>query len=233
MSILLPQKNLPDLPQPLWLPAPESPRLPVNELHIWRVSIAEPRPGPADDCPVSRDRKEKMRTALFRQDVLERYTIGAGDSPSIVTGPASGLRVAVARCDHLALIAVSRDVREMGLDVERVREDIPFEEMAGGFLDARSQWDLRITWSPQEKARKFFQFWTSSEACSQALCASRSSQSCHVRGFSPEADFVAALAVEGGPEARVLYWNWQCSLDNPINDLITDPIRYCTDTPAE
>ncbi len=59
--------------------------------------------------------------------------------------------MAVAQCDHLALIAVSRNVREVGLDLERVREDIPIEEMAGGFLDARSQWDLRITWCAARK----------------------------------------------------------------------------------
>jgi hypothetical protein len=196
------------LPEPLWLPAPERPTLPVNELHIWRVRIEEPRWSDSDDCPVSRDRADAMKTALFRQDVLERYTLDG--FPGMIAGPASGVRVTAARCDHLALIAVSRTIREVGLDVERVREDIPFEEMAGGFLDVRAQWDLRTTWSPQEKAWKFFQFWTSNEACAQAHPASRASQSCKVRGFSPEADFVAALAVGGGPEAEILYWDWQC-----------------------
>jgi hypothetical protein len=155
---------------------------------------------------IAHDRAEKMQAALYRNDVLDRYTDGAGALP----GPASGLRVTVAQCDHLALIAVSRNVREVGLDVERVRDDIPFEEMADGFLDVRSQWDLRITWSPQEKAWKFFQFWTSNEACEQAHPSSRSSHCCDVRGFSPEAEFIAALAVEGGPDIEVLYWDWAC-----------------------
>ena len=212
MSILLPLKPLPGLPEPLWLPAPEHPELPVNELHIWRARLQEPRWDVQDDCPVSRDRADRLKATLFRNDILRRYTgpEAAGHFPRLLTGPSSGLRIAVAACDHLALIAVSRDVRCVGLDVERVRDDIPIEEMAGGFLDPRSQWDLRVTWSREEKAWKFFQFWTSNEACAQARPSSRSSRSCEVRGFSPEADFIAALAVEGGPEAGVLYWDWSC-----------------------
>ena len=164
------------------------------------------------DTAIPHDHAEKMKAALFRNDVMARYTGRA--IPGILTGPAGGLRIAMAQCDHLALIAVSRNVRQVGLDVERVVRDIPFEEMADGFLDVRAQWDLRITWSPQEKAWKFFQFWTSNEACAQARpSSSHSSQSCQVRGFSPEADFIAALAVEGGPGGGgLLYldWDWQC-----------------------
>jgi len=210
MSILLPPKTLPALSEPLWLPPPEHPDLPVNQLHIWRARMEEPRWSADDEgCPVSRDRAERLKTAIFRQDVLGRYTRGEDAIKGIIPGPTSELRVTVARCDHLALIAVTRNVRGMGLDLERVREDIPFEEMAGGFLDAPSQWDLRITWSPQEKAWKFFQFWTSNEACAQAHPSSQFTHTCQVRRFSPEADFIAAVAVEGGPETDVHYWDWQ------------------------
>jgi hypothetical protein len=221
MSILLPLKPLQGLSKPLWLPAPEYPGLPVNELHIWRASLdsVPDAPGRHSTCPVSRDGTDKLKAALFRKDILERYTNPESGPahPTIVSGPASGLRIAIAQCDHLALIAVSRDVRRIGIDVERVCQDIPIEEMAGGFLDAHSQWDLRITWSPQEKAWKFFQFWTSNEACEQARPSSRTSHACQVRGFSPEADFIAALAIEGGPEAEVLHWDWN---GEGINDHI-------------
>jgi hypothetical protein len=207
MSILLPLKPLPDLAEPLWLPGPDRPGLPGDELHIWRARLTGPRCEEEewDGCPVSRDRNEKLQTALFRNDILARY----GGTKPMNGGPAA-LRMAAAHCDHVALIAVSRGARRLGLDVERVREDIPIEEIAGGFLDARSQWDLRITWSQQEKAWKFFQFWTSNEACAQARPFSRAAHSCNVRGFSPEADFIAALAVDGGPEAGVLFWDWNC-----------------------
>jgi hypothetical protein len=207
MSILLPLKPLPGLPEPLWLPGPEFPGLPVNQLHVWRARLMEPQwnhGGEFDGCPVSRDRAEKLKASIFRNNILERYT----GAETLVAGPGAGLRIAVAQCDHLALIAVSHDVRRVGLDVERVQEDIPVEEMADTFLDARSQWDLRVTWSQQEKAWKFFQFWTSNEACEQARPTSRAARPCQVRGFSPEADFVAALAIEGGPESDVLYWDW-------------------------
>jgi len=194
------------LQEPLWLPAPESPDLPVNELHIWRARMREPRW--SGDEALDSQRAERMWAAFFRKDVLGRY--GGGKAPGVITGPASGLHVTAAHCDHVALLAISRNVREVGLDIERVREDIPFEEMADGFLDVRSQWDLRITWSPQEKAWKFFQFWTSNEACAQARPSSRNSQSCQVRRFSPEAGFIAALAVEGGPRIKVVHWDWVC-----------------------
>jgi hypothetical protein len=169
-----------------------------------------PRWSTDDDRTFSSGHAEALKTALFRQDVIARYAGGDDGLPCIIRGPAAGLRVAMAQCDHLALIAVSRNVREVGLDVERVRADIPFEEMADGFLDPSSQWDLRVTWSLREKAWKFFRFWTSNEACAQAHPSTRSGHSCEVRGFSPEADFVAALAVEGGPDIELLYWDWQC-----------------------
>ena len=208
MSILLPPQSPPSLSEPLWLPAPDRPHLPVHELHLWRARLEEPRwTADEEGCPVSRARAKSLKTALFRNDVLERYT--DPENAGLIAGPASGLRVALAQCDHVALIAVSRNVRGMGLDIERVRDDIPFEEMAGGFLDFRAQWDLRVTWSQQEKAWKFFQFWTSNEACAQARPSSQSAHACQVRGFSPDADYIAALAVEDGPEAGLLYWDWQ------------------------
>jgi hypothetical protein len=206
MSILLPITPLPGLPEPNWLTAPDFPGLPVNELHIWRARLEEAAALSAVEppCPVSRDRGQKLKAALFRKSILERYTA----PPGLLTGPASGLRIAVAQCEHLALIVVSRDVRGIGLDVERVRQDIPIEEMAGGFLDAPSQWTLRVTWSLQEKAWKFFQFWTSNAACEQARPSSVSAHACQVHDFSPEPDFIAALAIQGGPEARLSYWDW-------------------------
>jgi hypothetical protein len=206
MSILLPPKPLPDLAEPLWLPGPDHPGLPGDELHVWRARLDEARGPDDEDCPVARDRFEKLQTSIFRNDILERYTCARDGRPRV----APRLRVAVAQCDYLALIAVSRDVRHVGLDLERVLMDIPIEEIAGGFLDDRSQWDLRVTWSVREKAWKFFQFWTSNEACEQAHSTSRTARGCEVRGFSPGADFVAALAVAGGPEAGVLYWDWSC-----------------------
>jgi len=221
MSILTPPKSLPALAEPLWLPTPECPDLPIDELHIWRMRMEEPRwRAEEDDCPVTRNRVERAQMSVFRQNVLEHY---AGGLPGVVSGPGAALRVVIAQCDHLALMAVSRNVRDVGLDVERVRADIPFEEMADGFLDAGSQWDLRITWSLQEKAWKFFQFWTSNEACAQAQPSASSGHCCHVRRFSPEAEFVAALAIKGGPEAEVIHWEWQASL--------SEPIHYCSHTP--
>jgi hypothetical protein len=209
MSILLPLKPLPGIPEPVWLAPPASPGLAVNELHIWRARLGETpglsAPG-STPCPVARDRGQKWKAALFRKAILERYT--APGLPGVLSGPASSIRIAVAQCEDLALIAVSRDVRRIGLDVERVRQDIPIEEMAGGFLDARSQWTLRVTWSLQEKAWKFFQFWTSNEACEQARPCSQSAHACQVRDFSPEPDFIAALAIEGGADVGLFYWDW-------------------------
>jgi len=183
MSILTPPKSLPTLAEPLWLPAPECPDLPIDELHIWRMRMEEPRwRAEEDDCPVTRNRVERAQMSVFRQNVLEHY---AGGLPGVVSGPGAALR--------------------------------------DGFLDAGSQWDLRITWSLQEKAWKFFQFWTSNEACAQAQPSASSGHCCHVRRFSPEAEFVAALAIKGGPEAEVIHWEWQASL--------SEPIHYCSHTP--
>ncbi len=113
--------------------------------------MEEPLLRDAGGCPVWR-RPSGSRPACSGR----KSWTGTRTCAGIVAGPAAELRVTVARCDHLALIAVSRNVRALGLDVERVREDIPFEEMAGGFLDPRSQWDLRITRSHARKGMEIF-----------------------------------------------------------------------------
>ena len=116
--IRCPKKTKPSLTKP----APDRPNLPLNELHIWRVRLEEPGLSANDDedCPVERERSEQMKAALFRKDIMARYLDKNDGAMQILAGPSSGLRVAMAQCDHVALIAVSRDVRCMGLDVERV-----------------------------------------------------------------------------------------------------------------
>ena len=82
MSILLPLKTLPSVPEPLWLPAPEYPDLPANELHIWRARMNEAcLTAGEEECPVTRDRAKALRTAHFRNEILERYTTGAAPGP--------------------------------------------------------------------------------------------------------------------------------------------------------
>ena len=200
-----------------WAKGPAHPCLPPGELHVWRTRLHEATPlsTPADAlCPVDREGARRITAGCFHREIMGRYTgLSGWDGNFQPLAPhfIPGLRVSLARCDDLALLAISRDVRQLGLDVERVREDIPFDDMAASFLDLRAQWDLRITWSRQEKAWKFFQFWTSNEACAQLQTSSTHAEPLpwRLHKFSPGRNFVAALAVHGGPEPHVHFWDCQ------------------------
>src|SRR5205823_2924461 len=95
----------------------------------------------------------------------------------------STLRFVFAEAEEVALLAVAPH-GEFGLEVERVRDDLPFDDMAAHFFDPEDQWGVRITHCPTEKASKFFDCWTRNEAWQQAALSERVHRICPADGFA-------------------------------------------------
>ena len=215
-----------------WKPRPQKPKLRANEVHIWRASLDDPRllsakaletlslreliRGGKRDATGGGERYLALR--VFLRTALSRYLVVAPEDvklPDDVCAkpmrlPLSTLYFCCGESDGLALVAISA-TDEFGMDVERVREDLPFDEMAAHFFDPQSQWSVRTLFCRKEKAWKFFDFWTTSEACSKAKASAmqqRPTDFFSIHRLLPASGFLAALAVHRRC-ARVALWDWR------------------------
>lgn len=206
---------------PNWSEAQDRPHFQRNELHLWRANLDDSRllalaggvlsaseivRAERTLSPRGRDR-ELAQSALLR-DVLGRY-LGMDPEAVAFTRDAQGrpalalstLRFVLAQADEIALLAVAPR-GEFGLEIERVRDDLPFDDMAAHFFDPEDHWGVRITRCPSEKALKFFDCWTRNEAWQQAARSERVHRLCPAEGFA------AALAV-GDDDAQFAFWEWR------------------------
>jgi 4'-phosphopantetheinyl transferase len=117
-----------------------------------------------------------------------------------LAAPNTLLRFHHSHSANLLLVAVSF-ARQVGLDVEYMRDDLPFETLADYYFDPRDARTLRYL-EESDRMRHFYQEWTSSEASRHV--ANQSNPSGHhgkrwsLLNFTPARGFSAALAVEGG-----------------------------------
>lgn len=226
-------ENPPDAPAH-WQPGPPAPALPTGEVHLWRARLdGAPERGiatlstgeiiRAGRCASAAERSRFLAARVFLRDVLARYLRVAPGAlrlggASIYTSAACGtLRFTLSEAEDLALLAVSRS-SGLGVDVERVRDDLPFDEMAACFFEPDDQWRLRTVFPREQKAWKFFDFWTTGEARSKAAPMhpfSTERQPLSMHRLSPAEGFLAAVAVretagetDGAPSPRLALWDW-------------------------
>lgn len=224
-------------------PAPRRPlRAEPGRVHVWRLDLGV---GEADARRLARrlDAEERARAERLRvSERRRRFEVGRGalrgllsayvgadpaalrfdygrhGKPSLASPP--GPRFGVAHSDDVALVALHPD-RELGLDVEVLREVRDAESLARRFLPPAVR--RAVTSSPgSEASEAFLAAWTRAEACIKlvggALFAelpridvrpgtgraheARRRDECGERRFvvtdlRPGPDAVAALAVEG------------------------------------
>ena len=222
------------LPQPTWSKAPAQPVLPPGEIQLWRASLtdrdqlghslvvlsAEER-ARADRFVFAPDRQAFVLAHGALRDVLGRYLRTAPESLEFTAGPQgkprvvqtfTDLRFNLSHSDGLALIAVTRG-REVGVDVERVVDDILFEEIARAYFDPEEVWDLR-TAPPHERVTRFFEVWTRKEAGLKAsglglagLGELRQDPRFATRNLAPADGYAGAVACEGD-DWRLACWDW-------------------------
>jgi 4'-phosphopantetheinyl transferase len=130
----------------------------------------------------------------FARDPRGKPRLGRPDVP--------WLRFNVSHSAGVAVFAVSRS-REVGVDIEHVRRDFPFDEVARRFFSAEEHQALQAL-APEDRIEAFFTMWTEKEAYLKGLGVGLSNDHAgerdkwRVTSFDAGAGFAASVAVEGG-----------------------------------
>ncbi len=217
-----------------WRPAVTASSLKNDQVHVWRVFIDQVAPSlQTISSLLSED--EKTRSERFRSPRdRERYAIsrallrillshylelaptrlrfiyGAQGKPRLADEfDSASLQFNLSHSEGIAMYAIARD-RNIGIDIEHVREAFDYREIARRFL-AVEEPDLQMM-----SADAFFRRWTQSEALAKALgrgldqfsIARDEEPGYKIIELKPEPGFVAALAVEGGAFA-IECFDWE------------------------
>jgi 4'-phosphopantetheinyl transferase len=158
-----------------------------NDVHVWRASLESAvREAPhltrilsedelqrASRFHFARDRAQfifaraTLRTILSSYLSIEpariRFDYGSHGKPGLLDPPTSGaVCFNVSHCNALALYAVTRN-RRVGIDVERLIYNFPYEDIAARFFSPHENIELSEM-PPEKKCRAFFSCWTRKEA---------------------------------------------------------------------
>jgi 4'-phosphopantetheinyl transferase len=242
---------------PSWSLPPAKSLLTSNDIHVWRSALDLP-PRSIERLRLTLSADEQLRADRFHfqsdrtcfiaahgilRSILGHYLIrapgsltfgyGAHGKPAL-SGDSGGdaIRFNISHSRGIALYAIARD-REVGIDVEFIRHDLEFEQIAERFFSTREIAALRIL--PAEiRMRAFFQCWTRKEAYIKArgeglslpldqfdvslipgeptaLLSTRpdpaEAHRWSLRELTPGAEYAAAIAV-AGRSASFTCWQW-------------------------
>lgn len=207
----------------------ESKRLPdtvlfaADSIDVWRVRLPEVEPYNAGLHELlsaeERERAVRFHFASDRQAYVARHGVlrvllseQLGVAPEAVRletttqgkprlqadGARVRLHFSLSRSGQLALIAINQRC-EVGVDVERLREDFDYPPLAKLFLPDEELELLRELPPPQALAR-FFTLWTRMEACVKATGAGLA-EALRSRGERP---WCEPLVVQGPNRVRVV-----------------------------
>jgi 4'-phosphopantetheinyl transferase len=244
-----------------WTPAARPPPLGADDVHVWQASL-DVATELADRLAACLDDDERQRAGRFhfRRD-RNRYLVGRGrlrqmlgaylhvapegvrfqyskvGKPALSEGSGSAdLRFNVTHSHGLALYALTRG-RDVGVDVERVRSDLAWNELAERYFAPTEIAEL-MALPPDRQRLAFFTCWTRKEAYVKALGLGLSvpldgfavtlapdrppaligtahdptqCERWELRELEPAAGFVGAMAVEGRGW-RLWHGRW---VDNP------------------
>ena len=234
------------------------PDLAPDQIHVWRVPLNQDSTripelketlslderARAERFRFDKDRNQFIESRATLRLLLSQYlnvspngltfSQAAHGKPALANGQSqSGLRFNLSRRDGLALVAVTRD-REIGVDVELIRADLPFFEIANVSFSENEMATLRSLPESQQAAG-FYNCWTRKEAYVKArgegfsfplkqfdvsLTPGAAAELLEVRGSTTEVDhwtvqdlsvgdgYVAAVMFEGS-DATVICEDWR------------------------
>lgn len=212
----------PAMDDPEWRTISEFPTLHPGCVHLWRTFL---RPPEVEACSslepaewtragrfhFQRDRDRFLSTRLFLRDVIGaylrqpartlRFAAGPHGKPGL-SGPNGTLRFNLSHSDDLLLLAVSTG-REVGVDVEMMRPDIPFADLAAHYFQTEEAREVEAL-PPADRATRFYEIWTATEARLKAIGEGLGGElppegTGHWtwRNFLAAPGFAGAVAVEG------------------------------------
>jgi 4'-phosphopantetheinyl transferase len=220
------------LPLSDWKFADVHPTLRPGEVHVWSAHLVGADAlsqvlSPAEWIRAQRFHFEQDRARFIAGRGLLRTILGRylGADPRDLRfshnphgkpeldGMGSSLRFNLSHSDDLMLLAVTH-ARAVGIDLELMREDVPFQTLADYYFDPEDAWRLRLL-PPAQRAWRFYDLWTSTEAqlkasgqgLGQGLKALEPDRWSLLK-LTPAAGYAATLAVEGG-DFRLECWSWQ------------------------
>lgn len=179
-----------DLSDQRWIRAPCNPALETSEVHVWRAILGDVRGAEVWLAPdelqraarfhFERDRAHFIAARGFLRSVLGsylnaaperlRFSYGAHGKPALdgkITD--SNLRFNLSHSAGIALIAIARG-REVGVDVECIKQSIAGPEIAERFFSSAEVHALRRLPQAQQQGA-FFAGWTRKEAYIKAIGA--------------------------------------------------------------
>lgn len=166
-------------------------RLPCSEVHVWRVNLDQPRERVRQLSRVlSEGERARTRRFFFERDrnrfvvcrsalreLISRYLDIAPSQPQFGCGRygkprlmtefgGARLRFNLSHSGALALLAFT-ELGEIGIDVEQIHTDIPYEEIVAYAFSPRENVALSVL--PENMRRRaFFAGWTCKEAYAKA-----------------------------------------------------------------
>ncbi|MBA3243318.1 MAG: 4'-phosphopantetheinyl transferase superfamily protein [Acidobacteria bacterium] len=174
-----------------WPLPPEPIDIKAEEVHVWGVELNQPEPIIQDSFHVlAQDERRRAESFFFVRDrvrftiargvlrkVLSRYLLcrpdlirfdyGPEGKPALCRSHGSSLEFNASHSNDLALYAITRG-RDIGVDVEHLREDLAGEQIARQFFSARELAELHSlpsgVWT-----QGFFNCWTRKEAYIKAI----------------------------------------------------------------
>lgn len=214
-----------------WRLPPKNLRLGSNEVHVWRAwldvaatqveslrqSLAGDELARAERFYFRRDRKYFIVARALLRIILGHYLdiepsqlrfyYSQHGKPVLASDlGADALNFNLSHSDGLALYAVTRG-REIGVDIERVQDDLAHEDIAQRFFSPREVSMLRALPTTIQK-EAFFKCWTRKEAYIKArgegILATLSKFSVSVVPDKP----AALLSVNGDPQ-EASFWSLQ------------------------
>lgn len=170
----------------LWQPAPQHPRLGDDQIHVWRAALTR-TPAEVELLRELLSGDELERAERFRfphdrssfivargtlREILSRYVrlppaqlcfdYNDFGKPELRAAPVEQmLRFNLSHAGDVALYAVA--AREVGVDVEVLREGVACEEIASHFFSRREVSAL-MALPAEARRRAFFECWTRKEA---------------------------------------------------------------------
>ena len=170
-----------------WAPAPASPTLNADEVHVWRASLdcdlrvlsrLEATLSPDETARANRfallkDRshfvaargilRELLGAYLRSSSVNLQFSYGDHGKPALETKTSRAcLQFNLSHSGGLALYAFSLG-RRLGIDVEQIRPQLAGEDIARRYFAMRELAELRAL-PPELRAQGFFLCWTRKEA---------------------------------------------------------------------
>jgi 4'-phosphopantetheinyl transferase len=205
-----------------WSSVRRIPELTAGEIHVWRVSSRrEFREAVPFTSLLSTDERRRAGQFRFEKDrrlyvaahgalraLLGAYegvnageiqlVSGAHGKPMIAAPATSDLQFNLSHSHELALVAVTRG-RAIGVDIEQIKYEFAFEEIAGRFFTPRETDVLSALPKGLHRAA-FFKCWTSKEAFLKAKATGLS-------GALDEVEIVLDAKARVGIRAQVPGWS--------------------------